>query len=65
MTLADGVELLRRESLADALPRIGEYLEKLPTADLFQMEEADVLRFLEVVIREYRASHARLSEAPF
>lgn len=65
MTLAEGIEKLRRESIADALPRIADYLEKQPSADLFAMSEAEVLAFLEVVIREYRVSHARLSEAPF
>ena len=65
MTLAEGVEKLRRESIADALPRIADYLEKQPTSDLFAMSEDQVTELLETVIREYRASHARLSEAPF
>ena len=65
MTLAEGVAQLRRESLADALPRIAEALEKLPTSDLFGLNEAEILEFLETVIAEYRVSHARLSEAPF
>ena len=65
MTLAEGIELLRRQSLEDALPRIAEALERKPTSDLFAMSENEVLEFLETVVREYRASHARLSEAPF
>lgn len=65
MTLAQGIELLRRESIVAALPRIADYLEKLGKSDMFAMSEDEIITFLEIVIAEYRAIHARLSEAPF
>jgi hypothetical protein len=60
------IHKLQRNAIADASSRIGEYLEKrIGKTDLAAMTEAQWLDFLEYVVREYRTSMHKLTDAPF
>ena len=60
-----GLKTLQGQSLLDASPRIGAFLDKIGKTDTVQMTEIEWMQFLDVVIREYSASMRKLTDAPF